>query len=211
MSEFDLATVDRLLSTTRAVRRRLDPARPVPRSVIEECLRLAIQAPSGGDAQNWHWIVVTDAETRAALAELYRRSRQRAEKDVEIPEHLLAQADYLTEHLHEVPVHVLVFAQPVPTGNASPATATGVLYGSIFPAVWSFQLALRSRGLGSVMTTVFVEQAAEVAELLDVPAGVVPVALLPVAYYTGETFRPAKRRPLEEVTYWEAWGRAASS
>jgi nitroreductase len=91
MSEFDLATVDRLLTTTRAVRRRLDLARPVPRSVIEECLRLAIQAPSGGDAQNWHWIVVTDAETRAALAELYRRSRQRAEKDVEIPEHLLSR------------------------------------------------------------------------------------------------------------------------
>ncbi|HEY7439904.1 MAG TPA: nitroreductase family protein [Acidimicrobiia bacterium] len=211
MTELDRATIDTLLSTTRAVRKRLDLSRPVEREVVLECLRLAIQAPTGGNAQGWRWIVVTDAEKRARLAELYRRSwgpysaASRAQTDPASQQgRVIDSAQFLADHLEEVPVHVIpcIYGRQLRAGSLTDAAG---LFGSIFPAVWSFQLALRSRGLGSVLTTLHLPFADEAAQLLDIPEGVVQTALIPVAYFTGESFHPAQRRPVEEITYWNGW------
>ncbi len=201
----DLTTVDHLLSTTRAVRKRLDLTRPVPREVVIECLRLAIQAPTGSNAQRWRWIVVTDPDTRSAIADLYRNPRRADVPSTEPQVDLTAQqrrvmdsARYLTEHLHEVPVLVVPCIEDA--GGAAGWAP------SIYPAVWSLQLALRSRGLGSCITTVHLYRKDEAAALLGIPDGFVQACLLPVAYYTGDDFQPAVRRPLEEITYWDRWG-----
>jgi nitroreductase len=205
-SSLDRETVDHLLSTTRAVRKRLDLTRPVPPDVIEECLRLAIQAPTGSNRQGWHWLVVTDADKRAALAEMYRagfgpymdRARHGSEGLTRVGESAL----WLAERLQHVPVHVIPCIEDYTKGSAH----AGV-WASIYPAVWSFQLALRSRGLGSVLTTLHLPHANEAAELLGIPDGVLQAGLVPVAYYTGDDFKPARRRPVEEVTSWNAWGK----
>ena len=203
---FDLATVDKLLSTTRAVRRRLDLTRPVDLDVVLECLRLATQAPTGSNQQTWRWLVVTDPGVRAALADLYRnlpsdRPTTRL-GSVPPPEEQQARvsdsAGYLMQHLHEVPVLVVPCVEDV--GGAAGWAP------SIYPAVWSFMLALRSRGLGSVLTTVHLYREAEAAALLGVPDGFVQSCLIPVAHYTGDDFRPADRRPVEEITFLDRWG-----
>jgi len=204
----DLDTVDHLLSTTRSVRRRLDLTRPVPRDVILDCLRLAIQAPTGSNMQRWRWLVVTDPEVRAAIADQYRNppgARDAAATRAEPPADMSSQqrrvmdsARYLSEHLHEVPVLVVPC-----TEDAGGAAGWAP---SIYPAVWSFQLALRSRGLGSVITTGHLFRKDEAAELLGVPDGFVQSCLVPVAYFTGDDFKPAVRRPIEELTYWDHWG-----
>jgi nitroreductase len=206
MTTMDLSTVDHLLTTTRAVRKRLDFGRPVPHSVILECLGLAIQAPTGSNAQTWRWIVVTDPTVRQAVAELYRKRPIAASSP--FPSPVLPETDqqrrvgesarYLTDHLHEVPALVLPCVEE--TGGAAGWAP------SIYPAVWSFMLALRSRGLGSCLTTVHLHHRKEAAELLGIPDGFAQACLLPVAYYTGDDFRPAQRRPVEEVTYWDHWG-----
>lgn len=204
MTELDRGTVDHLLSTTRAVRKRLDLTRPVPPEVIEECLRLAVQAPTGSNRQGWRWVVVTDAAKRAALADMYRRAfgPYIAAGGDERPKTRVAEsAIWLAEHLHEVPVHVIPCIEDYTKGNAH----AGV-YASIFPAVWSFQLALRSRGLGSTLTSLHLVHADEAAALLRIPDGFIQAALLPVAYFTGDDFKPAKRRPVGELTYWDEWG-----
>jgi nitroreductase len=203
--ELDLETVDHLLSTTRAVRKRLDLDRPVPPEVVEECLRLATQAPTGSNRQGWHWLVVTDADKRAALAEMYRqgfgpymdRARQGAQELTRVGESAL----WLAERLEHVPVHVIPCIEDYTKGHPH----AGV-WASIYPAVWSFQLALRSRGLGSVLTTLHLPRADEAASLLGIPDGVLQAGLVPVAYYTGNDFKPARRRPTEQVTSWNTWG-----
>lgn len=205
----DLATVDQLLTTTRSVRKRLDLARPVEPEVIERCLEIAIQAPSGSDRQSWHFVVITDPELRAGLAELYGRafSRYRASRapttQAEPATALLDSADYLAEHLHEVPVLVL-FAYEGRVESASPATQAS-LYGSILPAAWWFMLALRARGLGSAWTTLHLRYEQEAAQLLGLPPTLTQAALLPVAYYTGDDFKPARRAPARERTHWNGW------
>jgi nitroreductase len=208
----DLDTVDHLLTTTRAVRKRLDLGRPVEPEVIEECLRLAIQAPTGGNSQGWRWIVVTDPDKRAAIAEAYRATwvPYRAASQANVADGDLQQqrvidsASYLADHLHEVPVHVIPCIYGRVLGGGTLVEGAGV-FGSIYPAVWSFQLALRSRGLGSAFTTLHLPHAAAVAELLEMPDSVTQTALIPVAYFTGDDFQPAKRRPVEEITYWNGW------
>jgi nitroreductase len=213
---FDLAQTDRLLTTTRAVRRRLDLDRPVEREVVLDCLRIATQAPSGGNSQPWRWLVVDDPEVRAGLADLYRKGYgpyiemqkaavRAAGGDDDSP--ILRSSDFLAEHLHEVPVHVIPCLLTRLPERPSPADTAG-FYGSILPAVWSFQLALRSRGLGSAFTTLHLHHEREAAELLGIPDTVTMTALLPVAYVTGD-FRPADRKPVEAVTYWNAWKRRA--
>jgi nitroreductase len=204
--ELHLETVDHLLSTTRAVRKRLDLDRPVPPEVIEECLRLATQAPTGSNRQGWHWLVVTDADKRAALAEMYRqgfgpymdRARQGAQELSRVGESAL----WLAERLEHVPVHVIPCIEDYTKGHPH----AGV-WASIYPAVWSFELALRSRGLGSVLTTLHLPRADEAAALLGIPDGVLQAGLVPVAYYTGDDFKPARRRPTEQVTSWNTWGK----
>jgi nitroreductase len=213
MPPFDLCETDRLLSTTRAVRKRLDLRRPVPREVIRECLALATQAPTGSNAQGWRFVVVDDAGKRRVLADLYRRAgadylsqavtQTRAQADAQTAR-VYDSAMHLVEHLHEVPVHVV----PCILGRLPPGAPAGMaagFFGSIFPAVWSFQLALRSRGLGSVLTTIHLGFEAEAAKLLGIPDTVTQVGLIPVAYTTGGEFRPAKRRPIEQITYWNGW------
>jgi len=211
--DLDLSTVDHLLATTRSVRRRLDLGRPVPPAIVEECLRLAVQAPTGGNAQGWRWIVVTDARLRERLAELYRETADAYLADSgPIPaddpqqQRVLTSARHLARHLGEVPVHVVPCIHGRGALAGGNAGAAG-LYGSILPAVWSFQLALRSRGLGSCLTTLHLPREREAAELLGIPDDVVQVGLLPVAWFTGDDFRPAVRRPVEELTSWNGWKR----
>jgi nitroreductase len=216
MERMDLAAVDELLTTTRAVRKRLDLDRAVPPEVIEECLALAIQAPTGANAQRWRFVVVTDAEKRTALAEIYRQvwdryERRQVEALASLPAERAAQqrrvldsSRYLAENLHRVPVHVVPCALGRVDVQGRSADWAGFL-GSIFPAVWSFQLALRSRGLGSVLTTLHLYGEAEAAKILDIPDTVTQVALLPVAYSTGDGFKPAARRPAAQITYWNSW------
>jgi nitroreductase len=202
---FDLATVDKLLTTTRSVRKRLDLARPVPLGVVTECLRLALQAPTGSNLQMWRWLIVADPEIRRALADLYQHppttlpAIDPARYASPQQQRMLGSARHLIGHIHEVPVLV------VPCAEREAGAAAGWAP-SIYPAVWSFILALRSRGLGSVITTAHLYREAEAARILGVPDGYVQACLLPVAYYTGDDFKPADRRPLEDVCYLDHWG-----
>ena len=206
----DLTVTDHLLSTTRAVRKRLDLDRPVEREVILECLRLAVQSPTPGNAQNWHWMVVTDEAKRKRLKELYDgmarpylESQAEAAADPQT-RRVYQSAVYLLEILDRVPVHVIPCVEGR-LGSPEPFAAAS-FYGSILPAAWSFMLAARSRGLGSVWTTLHLAHEAEAAELLGIPDGMTQVALIPVAYFTGSDFKPAVRPPVEEITYWDTWG-----
>lgn len=206
----DLATVDELLTTTRSVRRRLDLDRPVGRDVILECIRLAMQAPTASNTQDWRWLVITDPEKRAAIAEIYRsvgaEYLARAAKEASDPQtqRVYASAFSLTDTLGRVPVHVIpCLANRIDNSNLLTAASA---WASIIPAGWSFLLALRSRGLGSVWTTMHLAKEKEVAELLGIPDTVTQAALFPVAYTIGTDFRPAARPPAETVTFWDGWG-----
>jgi nitroreductase len=205
----DIATVDELLSTTRSVRKRLDLTRPVSRDVILECIQLAIQAPTASNTQNWRWLVITDADKRAAIAEIYRGIgaqylAQAADNETDPQTRRVYQsATSLTETLAHVPVHVIpCLEQRIDTAEPGIAAAA---WASIIPAGWSFLLALRSRGLGSVWTTMHLFKEQEVAELLGIPSTVTQAALFPVAYTIGTDFRPAVRPPAETVTFWNSW------
>jgi nitroreductase len=206
---FDTAVTDRLLATTRSVRRRLDLSRPVEPEVILECLNLAVQAPTASGVQRWRWMIVTDTDKRAALADLYRQGnvefqKMMAGRGAHESDAFYESANFLVDHFEEVPVHVV----PCIEGRAEGRGAEGAiaLYASIMPAAWSFMLALRSRGLGSVWTTLHVSREKEAAALLGIPDDVTQVGLLPVAYTLGTDFKAANRQPAEEVTYWDAWG-----
>ena len=219
MPTLDL-TPDQLLTTTRSVRKRLDLTRPVEREVLEQCLRLAQQAPSGSNRQGWHFVVVTDAGKRAALADLWRRGAERylaqpsavgseasgdAEHDAQM-ERIRASVGHLVEHLHEVPVHVIPCIEGRTDQQPLPSVAQSSTWGSIAPATWSFMLALRSRGLGSVWTSFHLFFEEEAAAVLGVPyEQVMQTALLPVAYTIGSDFKPAPRRPLETMVHWDTW------
>jgi nitroreductase len=211
--DFDIPMTDELLATTRAVRKRLDLDREVPRSIIEECLELAVQAPTGSNSQTWRWVVVDDPDLRKGLADLYRRSADAylANAGAEAEKHgdqqtlrVFSSAVYLAEHLHEVPVHLIPCVEGRPPADTPPAMLAG-LYGSIFPAVWSFQLALRARGLGSALTTLHLAHEQEAASLLGLPDNVMQVALLPVAYTRGTDFKRAERPPISKITLWNGW------
>jgi nitroreductase len=214
---FDIAQTDRLLTTTRAVRRRLDFTRSVEPAVVLDCLRVATQAPSGGNTQRWRWLVVDDPATRAGLADLYRQSfepymaaqraaiAQAGRTDMD---RIVDSSTYLADHLQEVPVLVIPCVLDRLPEKPSVADTAG-FYGSILPAAWSFMLALRSRGLGSAWTTLHLAYEAEAAEILGIPATVTQTALIPVAYYTGTDFKPAERRPVEQVIYWNGWRQPA--
>jgi len=202
------APTDQLLTTTRAVRKRLDLTRAVPREVVLECLRLAIQAPTGGNSQGWRWLVIDDDEKRAAIAALYQRRANPYldgyRKLSDAPNTVLDSSQYLTDHLHEVPVFVIPCILGRLPESPSNEEAAG-FYGSILPGVWNFQLALRSRGLGSVFTTLHLAYEREAGKLLGIPETVTQAALIPVAYTIGADFKPAARRPVEEITYWNGW------
>jgi nitroreductase len=209
-------TPDELLTTTRAVRRRLDLARPVPLALVRECLEIALQAPSGSNTQSWHWVVVTDADQRAAVGEIYRErvaryaeSRSFAGKlfadrpdRSQVQQRVGESARWLGEHLGSVPVLVIPC---IDTGRPLEAVNQAGLWGSLLPAAWSYCLAARARGLGTAWTTLHLGREQEVAEILGIPAGVHQGALIPTAFYTGDTFQPAPREPLDTVLHLDRW------
>jgi nitroreductase len=209
---------DDLLSTTRSVRKRLDLTRPVERSVIEDCIRLAVQAPTGSNSQGWHWVVVDDPATRASLAEMYARHfdpyiamaeqvRLHPDDDVRTRRQpaVTESARYLRDHLAEVPVLLIpCLWGRLPEGADTFTQAS--FWGSILPAAWSFMLAARSRGLGSAWTTLHLPSEQEAAELLGIPHDrVTQAGLFPVAYTLGTDFKPAPRVPLDDVVHWNVW------
>lgn len=209
---FDLTQTDKLLTTTRSVRKRLDLHAPVDLDEIQKCIEIACQAPTGGNVQDWRWIVVTDPATRASLAELYNRTavsyfaanrKSISERGVTGMDGILDSGEYLAAHLHEVPVHVIpcIYGRPEDMDVFTRAS----WYGRIYPAVWSLALALRSRGYGTCLTTLHLPVENEAAELLGIPDNVHQAALMPIAKYTGEDFKPGRRKPVESVTYWDNW------
>jgi nitroreductase len=203
-------TPEQLLTTTRAVRRRLDLDRPVDPDTIRRCLEIAVQAPSSVNLQPWHFVVVTDQGVRSQLAGWYRRAWEGyadgpLDADPPPPESSgAASSRYLARNLHRVPVHVIPCVEGRPEGQ--PPGELAAMYGSIVQASWSFQLAARAHGLGSVFTTYHLDHEREVAELLGIAHDrVTQVALIPVAHTLGSEFRPAKRRPLDEVVHIDRW------
>lgn len=208
-------TVDELLTTTRSVRKRLDLDKPVPRKVVMECLELALQAPTGSNAQDWQFVFVDDADKKKALADIYRTAAT-PYLDAPKPVHgdsrderrplVMDSAKYLNEHLHEVPVMMIPCLKGRPDGV--PAGMSAGFWGSLLPAAWSMMLALRSRGLGSAWTTLHLigdgEQRA--AEVLGIPFEQYSQGgLFPIAYTKGTDFKPAKRLPAEQLTHWNTW------
>ncbi|GAB4202447.1 MAG: nitroreductase family protein [Roseiflexaceae bacterium] len=211
-------TPDELLTTTRSVRKRLDLTRPVEDHLIEECITVAQQAPSGSNLQTWQFVVVRDATKRAALADMYRRSWEvyisgsyaARSQGADNPERAATQmrvgesAQYLTDHLHEVPVHIIPCITPRP--ERMDFATQAALWGSILPAAWSLMLAGRARGLGSAWTTLHLAFEREAAELLGIPyEQVAQTCLLPFAYSIGTDFKPGPRAPLSSIIHWDHW------
>lgn len=211
-------TPDELLTTTRAVRLRLDLSKPVETEVIEECLAIAQQAPAASNAQNWHFIVVTDAEKKAAIAEYYRkawdmyltlpmheeRAKNSNEKELATQAKLKTSAEYLADHLHEVPVLVI----PCVAGRTENAAIIeqSSQWGTIAPATWSFMLAARTRGLGTCFTSIHLFFEKEIAAILGIPyEEIMQASLVPVAYTLGTDFKPAQRNPLADIVHWDNW------
>jgi nitroreductase len=200
-------STDELLTTTRAVRRRLDLTSPVPLREVVDCLRIAQQAPCGAGQYRQHWVVVTEPGVRAEIARLYRASCDRyplrvSEEPGAVSQRSADSAGHLAEHFAEVPVLVLACLD---TGGPLPAGNQASLWATLLPSVWSYMLAARSRGLGTVWTTRHLTYATEIAELLGIPPGVHQAALIPTAYYRGATFRPASRPPLESNLHLDRW------
>jgi nitroreductase len=229
-----LGEIDHLLTTTKAVRKRLDLSRPVERDVVRECIEIACYAPNASNAQEWRWVVVDDPDLRVAVAAQYRavtvppvtqmlavKESRGDEAGARISRSIL----WLAEHLHEVPVLVLPcydvaaaearYRDLIPddavreaAGGAQRQEMTSGMYASILPAVWNFQLALRSRGLGSVLTTAHQSDQPAMAEILGIPTSWDQTCLLPVAYTTGGDFRRSVRKPVDDVI---VWNRASAS
>jgi nitroreductase len=228
MTQLQLTT-DELLTTTRAVRKRLDLTRSVDRRTIEECLALAQQAPQAGNRQLRQFVVVTGSEQRLALAEIYRRAlqigyegppprepsaareiaeRHRGEQSVEQYLRILDSVIYLYDHLHEVPVHVIPCVSSWRITPETPARGfqTVGAWGSVIQSTWSFMLAARSRGLGTAWTTATLMFERDVADLLAIPYDdFMQAGLIPVAYTKGTDFKAGPREPVASVVHWDKW------
>jgi nitroreductase len=217
-------SADELLTTTRAVRKRLDLEKPVEPELIRDCIEIALQAPTGGNTQRWHFIAVFDAERRAALTELYRQAWKKYrvapgsvydlfDKEPASPRkdqlgRVCESADYLVDNLERVPVHVIPCVPGRPDKVTGQAAIAGLaaIFGSILPATWSFMLAARAHGLGTCWTTAHLYYEREAAEVLGIPYDeVTQVALIPTAHYTGNSFSPSLRKPVDEVLHIDGW------
>lgn len=220
--QLDLSN-DELLSSTRAVRKRLDFSRPVARETIEECLQLATQAPTGSNAQGWQFMFVTDADKKKRIGEIYQQMFS-LYRDMPMAIHKLnldtgsqeqtasqtrsaSSADYLADHMAQAPVLMIpCIAGRVDRPESNNILAQSATWGSIIPAAWSFMLAARARGLGTAWTTLHLMQEAEVAELLGIPyEDYTQVALIPIAYTKGTDFKPAYRPPVASVMHFDTW------
>jgi nitroreductase len=214
VSILDLSA-DQLLTTTRTVRKRLDLERSVPRELIRELIDIAVQAPSGSNGQTWHWLVITDPDKRAAIGEYYRRSLEKyiADRDAAgatstedpgraaVQRRVRSSSAYLGEHMGDVPALVIpcIEAAALPEGNQAG------LWGSILPAAWSYMLAARSRGLGTAWTTLHLRYEREISELLQLPENLRQAVLIPTAYSIGTDFKPAPRKPLDDILHFDTW------
>jgi nitroreductase len=209
-------SADEVLTTTRAVRKRLDLARPVPRELLLECVENAVQAPTGSNRQGWHFVFISDPETKRAVASHYRRSWD-AYSQMPPPRYdeadvrgrrmasVKSSSQHLAEHMHEAPWLVIPVAHGrLPEGASTVVQAS--FWGSILPAFWSFMLAARARGLGTAWTTLHLVYEREVAEVLGIPyERFTQAGLTPVAFFTGTDFKPAARIPMEGITHWDRW------
>lgn len=211
---------DQVLTTTRAVRKRLDFERPVSMSVIEECLQIATQAPSGSNSQGWHFVVVTDAEKKRAIADYYRQAfaqyeagpaqptRQHLDDPTmkETQEKVLSSAKYLADNLEKVPALLI----PCASGRLDAPEITlphhAGAYGSIIPAVWSFMLAARERGIGTCWTSLHLSYEREIGDILGIPHDqYTQIALIPIAYTQGTDFKVARRKSLDNILHTNQW------
>lgn len=214
---------DELLSTTRAVRKRLDFDKPVPTAVLRECLELAVQAPTGSNAQGWQFVFVTDPKKKARIGEYYLKTwneykqmpyaihsiHQNTADDslAQSQERSTGSAQYLADNIAKVPVLMI----PCVAGRSDAPDAGGLLaqasqFGSIIPAAWSFMIAARARGLGSAWTTLHLAHEREIAELLGIPfEHYMQVAMIPLAYSKGTQFKSAYRPPVDTVMHIDSW------
>ncbi len=209
---------DYILTTTRSVRLRLDFERPIEPAVINECLEIALQAPTASNSQQWQWLIIIDPNKIAGVAEIYRDSfmelaAARADGGSRWPEGdarrdaeagVTRSATYLAENMQRCPA-LLIACIDGRVEHESPMAQAGT-YGSIIPGAWSFMLAARSRGIGMAWTTLHLRDEARSRELLGIPAHVTQAVLLPMAYFSGDAFQPAARVPLEQVVHWNEWG-----
>jgi nitroreductase len=207
-----------VLTTTRSVRKRLDFDRPVERTIVERCLEIALQAPTGSNSQGWQFVIVEDPAKKRALADIYARNfakyaamarsntYQPGDLRYEQRDRITDSATYLTENFHRAPMLLVPCIEGQLDGV--PAFAGASAWGSILPAVWSFMLALRMHGMGSAWTTIHLLDGgdAEAAELLGIPHDrYTQAGLFPIAYTLGTDFQPAKRLPLDTVLHWDRW------
>ncbi len=212
-------TPDQLLTTTRAVRKRLDTTRPVPEELIRECVAAAMQAPSGSNRMTMQFVVVRDAEQRAAIGEVYRQCYEIYKtldgiyvgsivKDTDDEQaqqrRVQTSADHLGEHMGEAPV--LVIGCTEGRADGVPAMVSESMYGNILPGMWSFMLAARARGLGTAWTSVHLFMEQQVADIVGIPFDTVQqVCLTPLAYTIGTDFRPAARPEPDTIIHWDRW------
>ena len=209
-------SADEVLTTTRSVRKRLDFDRPVEREIVMECLDIAFQAPTGSNSQGWQWVFVEDADKKQQIRDIYHEQLpavpRHARPDVRAGDDpragrqdaVIDSADYLSENFHRVPMLLI----PCLGGQARRAAGSAGFWGSLLPAVWSFMLALRERGIGSAWTTLHLINGGEqrVAELLGIPFEQYSQAgLFPIAYTQGTDFKPAKPAAGDTLVHWDAW------
>lgn len=212
-------TADQVLTTTRAVRKRLDLQRPVEMTIIRECLDIALQAPSGSNSQGWQFMVITEREKIATIADYYQKAFAEYEAGPAQPTRLhaddpsmaqtqqrvLSSAQYLAANMANMPALLIPCMQGRPDVPGLPLGVTASMFGSTLPAVWSFMLAARERGLGTCWTTLHLKFEKEVANLLQIPSDYTQLALIPIAYTSGTDFRPAPRKPLENTLHVDSW------
>jgi nitroreductase len=206
---FDLEQIDTVLSTTRAVRRRLDLEREVPDEMIWQCIDLAEQAPSGANITSRRWLVIRDPEVKAKIGQLYReaggantiQAAQKLRGTGTHRERTSTSAAHLAQNMERVPVLIIPTIWGEHDGSGRPG-----LFDSVIQSAWSFCLALRARGLGTAWTTMVLSKRQELAEVLGIPDGVTPIVLLPVAWTIGTDFKRAARRPASEIIWNDYWG-----
>jgi nitroreductase len=218
MSNLNLSA-DQVLTTTRAVRKRMDFDKPVAMSTLEECLQIAVQAPSGSNSQGWHFVLVTDQDKKNEIAKWYQKSFAEYEAGPaqptklhlddpsmeQVQQRVLGSAQYLAENMARVPAMLIPCATGRLDAPGLPLPHAAGAFGSIIPAVWSFMLAARARGIGTCWTTLHLNYEKEIAELLNIPADFTQVALIPIAYTLGTDFKIAPRKPLDGILHTNQW------